>query len=65
MVSCSDDRTIKIWDQDNGDFIRVLNNHNGSVNCVSVSNSGHIISGSNDRLKKIWDGNTGRLILVY
>lgn len=57
------DRTIKIWNLDNGSLIRTLIGHQRWISSVAVSPNGQILaSGSADKTIKIWDFNTGNLI---
>ena len=54
VVSASHDRTIKIWDRDNGTCQTTLVGHRGAVTCLALADD-KIVSGSDDGDVKIWD----------
>ena len=54
IVSCSDDKTIKIWDIETGERYVTLKNHSDGVTCLQF-NDYYILSGSYDRTIKLWD----------
>ncbi len=63
IVSGSSDKTIKIWDGDNGSLIHTINGHIKSVSSVAVSPDGlRVVSGSYDTTIKIWDADDGSLL---
>ncbi|HUC85436.1 MAG TPA: AAA family ATPase, partial [Candidatus Acidoferrales bacterium] len=60
VVSCSFDRTIRIWDLASGREVRRITGHAQDVNSVALSPDGtQIISGSDDRTVRIWDLHSG------
>jgi len=61
IISGSSDKTIRIWDAENGAAIgNPVKGHTGNVNCVAYSPDGeYIVSGSDDRTIRIWDAETG------
>jgi WD40 repeat protein len=61
IVSASSDRTLKIWDAQNGKEIATLTGHTGQVtSCAFSPNGAQILSGSYDRSLKLWDAEGGR-----
>lgn len=55
LISCSLDKTIKIWNQQ-GTCIKTLSEHSRYVNCLAINSDSTVIaSGSNDRSVIIWD----------
>ena len=55
-VSSSDDASIKIWDYENGDYIKTLKGHTSSINAIKFTPTGsHVASASSDWSIKIWD----------
>ncbi len=61
LISGSGDKTIKIWDPNDGRYLRTLTGHNNIVYSL-VMHNGHLISGSGDKTIKIWDPNDGRCL---
>ena len=62
LVSCSADRTIRIWDPTTGEPIgSPLTGHTGEVNCVGFDPTGKkLVSCSDDRTVRIWSvGSSG------
>jgi F-box/WD-40 domain protein MET30 len=57
LVTGSHDKTIRVWDIDSRECIKVLEGHTNSVRCLQFDDS-KIISGSWDRTVKIWDFKT-------
>jgi len=61
IVSCSTDKTVKIWDANTGKGLHTLKGHDGSVNSVAFSPDGQrVVSGSRDKTVKIWDASSGK-----
>lgn len=55
LLSCSMDKTIKIWDLQ-GNCIKTMTEHTRYVNCMAVNSDSTVFcSGSNDRTILIWD----------
>jgi WD40 repeat protein len=51
---------------DTGACLRVLEGHNGSVNCVSLAGDGRLaVSGSGDKTVRLWDLETGACRGIY
>mmetsp|Transcript_12029 Transcript_12029/g.33825 ORF Transcript_12029/g.33825 Transcript_12029/m.33825 type:complete len:812 (-) Transcript_12029:119-2554(-) len=55
IVSCSLDRTIRVWDLGSGEA-KVLQGHEGPVLCCIVLSNGDILSGSGDTTVRRWSG---------
>ena len=54
--SCSDDRTIKLWDVNSKELITTLAGHKDRVRAIQFSSDGEfIISASEDNRVIIWD----------
>ncbi|CAO0801722.1 unnamed protein product [Mucor circinelloides] len=58
IISCSKDRTLRLWNKNTGEFIRQFNGHRAAVNAVQWHDN-RVVSASGDRTIKIWDLNTG------
>ena len=60
IVSGSNDKTIKIWDDTTGAELQTLRGHAFAVRSVAFSPNGRrIVSGSDDNTLKIWDVTSG------
>ena len=55
LVSCSEDKTIKVWDL----VSDYLTGHSGPVNCLLLLRNGQLASCSGDRTIKIWNVESG------
>ena len=66
IVSGSQDKTVKVWDADNGPGSSLtLKGHTGEVSSVAFSPDGkRIVSGSWDETVKVWDADTGQEVLT-
>jgi len=60
LVSCSEDKTIKVWDVDKQKVKKTLSGHNTRITAVASDNKS-IISGSRDGIIHIWDVRTGEI----
>ncbi len=59
------DNTIKIWDVNDGKFVRILEGHTGLVLSANYSPDGKlIVSASSDSTVRIWDVNSGKQLMV-
>ena len=60
LISCSGDKTIKVWDiDDEGKCIRTLVGHSDEIHCMQLNNDGKLYSGSHDKSLLVWDIRTG------
>ncbi len=63
IASASWDKTIKLWNAENGKLIDSLIGHQDGVNSIAFSPDGQtLISGSEDRTIKLWDLTNFQLI---
>jgi len=62
LLSCSHDKTVKLWNLVDGTCIRTFQGHTEYVYCIRTNAEGKLISGSNDKSIRIWDINTGKCI---
>jgi WD40 repeat protein len=65
IVSCSHDKTIRVWDAKTGKSIMdPIQGHEDRVNSVAFSPDGHhIVSCSHDMTIRVWDAKTGKSIM--
>jgi WD40 repeat protein len=55
----SKDKSIRIWDVESGECIRILSGHAGSVREIICGSKGRIYSASDDKSIRVWDMITG------
>eukprot|EP00762_Andalucia_godoyi_P001780 ANDGO_07129.mRNA.1 Protein will die slowly len=61
--TCSDDWAIKVVTCRNGEVLRTLNSHSGTVHTMTfVPEKDVVISGSADRTIRVWDIHTGTVV---
>ncbi|KAI6102751.1 WD40 repeat-like protein [Pisolithus croceorrhizus] len=54
LVSASHDRTVKVWDLEEGKCTATLSGHRGAVTCIALGED-KIVSGSDDGDVRIWN----------
>ena len=60
LVTCSDDKTIRIADFESGRYEKVLEGHGSDITTVDWHPQFSLIaSGGKDRIIKNWDANSG------
>lgn len=62
LLSCSHDRTIKIWNLETGKLIKILYGHNSEVLDMVMRYDGKLVSGSNTGDIKLWDLDVGKCL---
>ncbi|ETO36350.1 NB-ARC domain-containing protein [Reticulomyxa filosa] len=61
LASCSDDKTIRLWDTSSGKQLQLLEGHLNSVTAIDFSSDGSkIVSGSKDKSVRLWDALSGK-----
>jgi len=66
VVSASFDSTIRIWDAQTGECIRILEGHADIVFSAAFNNEGSmVVLSSGDQSIRIWDVLTGVYIKVF
>ena len=58
LMTCSDDRTVRIWDLPSSESVTTLTGHQDYVRCGSFmpnQNSNLLVSGSYDQTVRLWD----------
>jgi serine/threonine protein kinase len=66
VVSGSEDKTIKVWNLNNGQLLRTLAGHADAVRSLTLSSNGQILaSGSGDKTIKLWNLQTGAQIRTF
>ena len=59
-ISASQDQTLRVWDLETREELRILKGHTDSVNAIAVTPDGRrAISASQDQTLKVWDLETG------
>ncbi|RNA06326.1 WD-40 repeat [Brachionus plicatilis] len=61
LVSCSDDRTVKVWNVKTGDILNSIT-HTTYVRSIAFLNNGFLASGLSDGTINIWNFETNQLI---
>ncbi len=60
IFSCSDDKTIKLWNLETNECLKTFIGHTNQVNCLEISSDkSTIYSGSCDRTLRVWDISSG------
>ena len=56
IVSCGDDKAVRVWDFESGECLKVLEGHTDWVSscCISLD-SRYIVSCGSDKTVRVWD----------
>src|SRR5215510_8890453 len=60
FLSCSRDKTIRMWDAETGAELRRFEGHEGAVLGLAHLDNSRFVSGSKDKTLRIWDIETGQ-----
>ena len=60
VISGSYDKTIKLWDVDEGTCLKTFKGHKGVVTCLVSISENSFASSSGDGTIKVWDVSTGK-----
>ncbi|MDZ7414493.1 MAG: hypothetical protein ONB15_13295, partial [candidate division KSB1 bacterium] len=65
LASGGEDGTVRLWDAETGEPLRVLEGHTGGVLSVAFSPEGRrVVSGGGDGTVRVWDAETGEPLRV-
>ena len=65
FVSGSGDKTLKLWNKENGSVIRTFRGHTSDVRCVAKLTDTTFVSGSNDHTLILWNTEDGSVIRTF
>ncbi|MCC6979258.1 MAG: serine/threonine protein kinase, partial [Candidatus Melainabacteria bacterium] len=65
IVSGSRDATVRLWDVDSGEEVKVMNGHTNWVTKVRFISVDKILSGGLDKTFRVWDVDEGREDRIY
>ncbi|KAF8938537.1 hypothetical protein BGZ47_008537 [Haplosporangium gracile] len=66
VVSCSYDKTIRLWDAQTGECLFVMEGHTDAVRSVRFSADGRtLVSGSDDKTVRFWNAETGEAGAIW
>lgn len=61
-ISCSGDKTLRVWDLETGQALKTLEGHTAEVRAVIVVDGRRVVSASDDGTLRVWDLETGRIL---
>ena len=59
LVSASNDKTIRLWDTEEGKCLQIFKGHEDYVDAILEHSSGDLISGSKDKTNRVWNVGSG------
>jgi len=63
IATGSDDKTVRLWNYNDGKPFKTLSSHGGPVTAVAfTNNSAQLATGSTDKIPRLFDANSGKLI---
>jgi U3 small nucleolar RNA-associated protein 15 len=68
LMSCSDDRTVRLWDLPSDKSLTTFNGHQDYVRCGAFmpAQSGLVVSGSYDQTVRLWDSRIGgKAVMIF
>jgi U3 small nucleolar RNA-associated protein 15 len=68
LMSCSDDRTVRLWDLPSDKSVTRFNGHQDYVRCGTFmpAQSGLLVSGSYDQTVRLWDSRAGgKAVMIF
>src|SRR5262249_6356077 len=64
LLTCSNDRTLRVWDVDTAKCLHVLTGHTEGITGAALSPDGLLaLSACADRTVRLWDATTGKELL--